>query len=321
MNLIWHNNRWWLSNTPRIGGRYPHVEVNYGYDPRMPWPAGEPLPVDFDYRTAPGGDMRQGTVDPLNEYEVVLNRNPPAKVGRFEKLEDVTNAGGGIPDDRKIYPFRMKYDTLDEVNRRLKNSIVLVSGRPVYVEETNQLRNGEFELIIFGQDNVRKKLNYTQAENVNTRSIQPEYIRKNGQIGYVTRLPARCNSQGMTHENTGFFTVGKGKRNNKEVRNFFERSQLPSFLGALADKDVVPWEEKFHGLMSKGVVTSFRMSPNLAVFYNQNQDRPFIEYKNRVLGHVEGSSVVSDDLPKPWIVNALREVNMTLKTGDSNEDE
>lgn len=90
---------------------------------------------------------------------------------------------------------------VEQLQLRLAGTIIEFDGRPVQVSRVNQ--NGSLELILLpgGRDNIVVPSN---DPRFNIRDFKLGYVNCHNTAGYLTRVPARQQRQGLTNANTVF---------------------------------------------------------------------------------------------------------------------
>lgn len=207
-------------------------------------------------------------------------------------------------DRPKLQPFKMKYDTLDEVRMRFNKTVILIKGNPFGVSDQRIVKD-QFYLLL---DDVSGKKSYVAVDDVpDFRPAAPGYVRVGESNGYLRRSPARVNQQGMTNQSVTIRRVGS--RDNLSFNT-------PSLLDALTSRGkTLPWEKSYRKLIDDRIVQTLRLSDTLAVYKKPNFDPIVVEYKGRRLGELHDHTVKvfdEDDMIQPWLKADVKKVDLEV---------
>jgi hypothetical protein len=99
----------------------------------------------------------------------------------------------------------IEYETAEEANMRLSNSVVLYDGRPVYISEIRrdeELPKGEICRVIMHElpltDNNRGERKYISSGKFNLAPFKMGFLNLAGKTFYLSRNTARQNRQGLS---------------------------------------------------------------------------------------------------------------------------
>lgn len=209
------------------------------------------------------------------------------------------------PFDRpRLAPFKLKYDTLDEVRMRFNKTVILVKGHPFHVSDQRHVGEAFYLLL----ENVNKTKSYIPVDEIpDLRPAPPGYVKIGETNGYFKRLPVRVNQQGMTSQSTQIRRVG-----NQDSIPF----NSPSLVEALDCRGkVLPWEKAYRTLIDDRIVSTFRLSDQIALYRKPQQVQVLVEYKGRRLGTLDDHTVHlfdEDDGIQPWLKRDANKVNLEI---------
>lgn len=219
---------------------------------------------------------------------------------------DTKNLTEKVFDRPRLRPFRLNYDTIDEVKMRFKGTCILIKGNPFYVSDT-RVNKRLFYLLL--EDIEDKKSTICLDEVSDFRSPPPGYVQMETEHAYMTRVPARVNQQGLNSQNTTLRRVSTGK-------NISFNSK--GLVAALSSKgSITPWKEDFRDLMVNKVIPEFRLSDEVALFTKKGVQSVYAGYRGRVFGTLEEGNTVKaydeDDLIQPWVKKHFDKVQLNLR--------
>lgn len=205
---------------------------------------------------------------------------------------------------RKVEQPRVKprFQSLHDIRLRLSGTCIFVGPDMYYVNDIYELDN-DYLLSVTGRDGKNRRVWYSN-ELIDLRSMEPQYVNLESGPYFVFRPPMRSQRQGMCDENL------RAKRPGDRQ---YQRPGLLSIVKGFGTQSV-PWSAEYARLMNvEGVLPTLRLSKDVA-FYRE-RDRLKAEYRGRLLGFVNDDTVYLDDsdLRRPWIQNALRDVNCSYR--------
>lgn len=215
----------------------------------------------------------------------------------IDKLQEISS------DRPRLQPFKMNYDTLDEVRMRFNKTVILVKGNPFAVTDQRQISE-QFYLLL---EDAQNKRSYSSLRDIpDFRPAAPGYVRLGESNGYLRRSPARVNQQGMTSNSVVIKKVG-------------DTANLPFNNGGLVDAlttrgKLLKWEASYERLFNDRVVSTMRLSDTLAV-YQKKAGGIVAEYKGRRLGDIKEGVVKlydEDDIIQPWLKSDAKKVDLEI---------
>lgn len=241
------------------------------------------------------------------------DREPPmaahnrAYMTQYPKLEidkmvdmDTYNRGVILP------PFKVEYDSHEQIQQKLYGTVILIKGHPFYVQATIQNEDGTFGLLLANRAGNFSWCMYSEISDF--RTLAPGYVNHSGLAYWVFRTPERQTYQGMTSRNTFAKAAGSDGRGTGLHHN--------TMLSCLTNRKNMPFQSNLIDLMEQGVITSIRLSNNLALHKVKNKGAVAgVEYIGRPFGLiVDGKVKVLDDadLGPTWIVKDCMDVNLEL---------
>lgn len=102
-----------------------------------------------------------------------------------------------------------KYETLEEINFRLQNTVVLYDGKPVYITKVRdpeedvgkEIARVYFVELPYGGKNVlngKETRKYLSSKNFDLAPFKMGYFNIDGKAIFATRNPVRQNQQGLS---------------------------------------------------------------------------------------------------------------------------
>jgi hypothetical protein len=226
---------------------------------------------------------------------------------------DTDKLPNAFPGRPALPPFKLPYDTIEEVRMRLRQTVIFIKNHPFIVHDCQTNRknpdvDGRFKLVLEDRDLKQSIIPLDKATDL--RGCPPSYVVRDGQVGYLNRIPARVNTQGMTPQNTTIRRVGTygGLQFN-----------LRSLVQFCAPRKAVKWSESLSELIVNDALREVRLDSNVAIFAKPSTEKLYAEYKGRRIGEIKEQTVIPDDpddLVQPWIVDDLRTVNLELRGGN-----
>jgi hypothetical protein len=218
---------------------------------------------------------------------------------------DKLKGGLEIPRDVKLAPFKVDYDTHEQINQKLNQTVILIKNVPFYVSQTADLGKGKFALLVQGLDGARGTVKYDDVSDC--RGIAPGYFNYRGSAAWVYRTPDRQNSQGMCSRNMEYKLAGT---------EAVQRPRHDFLLAALVTGKDIRYGENLHDVILSGAAQSIRLNNRIALYNVNKKGAPIgVEYCGRPLGLiVNGACKVIDDcdLRPTWINKDLADVGMRM---------
>lgn len=237
------------------------------------------------------------------EREVPNNRQ---YMKDFPELNlDKLQPGPDIPCDITLQPFKVEYDTHEQIEQKLRGTVILIKNVPFLVPNTIDLGRGKFALLVTDIDGQHKTVKYDDVQNC--RGIAPGYFMYGGEAVWLYRIPERQNQQGMSQRNMQYKTAGS------------ERVQAPGhnmLLKCLSTVKDIPFSPSLQDVLLGGSVYSLRLSNRIAIYQTKKKGAPIgIEYCGRVFGLVIGDGVKvfdENDRRPSWIHKDFQKVNLHM---------
>lgn len=113
-----------------------------------------------------------------------------------------------------------KYENAEEVNFRLKDTVVLYDGKPVYIVRVNMPEDEDrkeiarvffYDLPLVNRGANKETRKYLSSKKFDLAPFKMGYMNYNGSAVFVSRSPIRQNRQGLSQAVTTF-TDCKGRR-------------------------------------------------------------------------------------------------------------
>lgn len=263
-----------------------------------------------------------GQLHPLAALDVdpnVLRRvreppRPPAPEEKPKKKQEERDLPEGMIKSL-LPPFKLPY-TLDEIDARFRNSIILVRGNAYLVETVNTEADGTVLIGLYDDHQKRAWIKWDSIGSV--RSVPPMYITAESEGGdkftaWVARAPSTPRDN--AHQPHGDFVQGLTGRNGilkmvgKTDFQYGFRSVWTVLRGLKARQDMT-YDGKIEELLRKGFLSAIRLTDNVALFVKKGY--PYAEYKGRVLGRLSDNRVIlaEEDKDTPWICSELFRANL-----------
>jgi hypothetical protein len=107
----------------------------------------------------------------------------------------------------KLKPFKLEYDTLQEIRMRFHGTVIQIKGNPFYVSDLRKVKTKYYFLL----EDHREQKHQVCVDDIDTfRGAPPGYVTMDGSHGFMTRVPARVNQQGMNTNNTSILRISNG---------------------------------------------------------------------------------------------------------------
>lgn len=201
-----------------------------------------------------------------------------------------------------LNPFKIEYETYQEIKLRLLNTVIAIKGHPFLVQKIAHQANG-FKLAV---SDGSKTYSVMYKDLVDLRSIPPMYVNSPSSPGWLCRMPGRVYQQGMNRQNTLLKTIdGKGNIANLDANYFvktFNKRQLRK------------WDTTLKSLLDAGDLSSVRLSDEVAVKIDKG--KILACYRGRFLGKINDNDILvgdEDDLLQQWIERSVKEVGLELR--------
>lgn len=215
-------------------------------------------------------------------------------------VRDLTEKNFGRP---KLKPFKLEYDTLQEISMRFRQTAIQIKGNPFYVSDVRKVKKQYFFLI----ENARDQKFQVCVDDIDTfRGVPPGYVTLDGRHGFLSRVPARVNQQGMSPQNTSIVKISTQSGIVYNVKGIVQ---------AIESKGkILSWHRNYRDLMLNRAIPEMRLSDDVAVFTKKGQDQIYVGYHGRIFGKMNDDHRVSaldeDDLIQPWITKHFEKVNL-----------
>jgi len=221
---------------------------------------------------------------------------------KLEKVEE----GPYIPRDIQLSPFKVDYDTHEQINQKLNNTVIFIKNRPFLVLQTAE-QKGKFYLYVRGGGDGRNEGVIAYDEVKDCRGVAPGYWMHRGVAMWIYRSPERQNSQGMCGRNT-YYRIAGGSG--------VQPANANMLLDALQIAKDIPYAPNLSDIITGGGNTSIRLSHRIALFLANKKGAPLgVEYCGRPMGLIVNHACkVHDpfDLSPSWIKKDFDHVGLSL---------
>lgn len=267
------------------------------------WNAGLQIAMVDGLVFNPGNDIRPRVRREELESNVKLLKMYP------ELNLDKLVSGNVIARDIKLPPFKIDYDSHEQIQQKLLNTIILIKELPFYVRSTVDMGKGKYALVVSSGDaNMPGQFVVKYDDVKDCRGIAPGYYMYRGGAFWIYRIPERQNSQGMHQRNMQAKAAGTGSRGQSASHNFL--------LAALSPMKDIQYAGNLDELLVSGANTSIRLSNHISLYQTNKKGAPVgVEYCGRPLGLiVNGAVKVMDknDLRPSWIHKDLHKVSLVM---------
>jgi len=219
----------------------------------------------------------------------------------LDKLPD----GPEITRDIKLPPFKIDYDTHEQIHQKLNGTIILIKNQPFTVMETAEIKKGEFALAVYGNEREPRVVYYKDIADC--RGIAPGYFVYRGASYWTYRIPERQNSQGMHQRNMRMKAAGQ--QADTAARPEF----LMSALGVV--KDVI-YSNNLQDMILGGANQSIRLTNRVSLYNTGKKGAPIgVEYCGRDLGlivHDQCKVYDEADLGPSWLHKDMMQAGLNL---------
>ena len=264
------------------------------------WSGGLQLPMTRAFRLA--GDEGANPPRAARDQQEMIMAFNKWKALDLKKLKQ----GDPIIRDVSLPPFRVAYDTHEQINTKLNNTVIMIKDNPFYVRMVYDLGDGQFGLCVSDREGTNYGISY--ADVADCRPIAPGYVTRNSAVFWLYRGPERQNQQGMNHRTT--FIRGVNQQQHSGARYDF-------LLDALSSRKDIPYEPALGKMIENEAVGTLRLSNNIALFQSGKKGAPIgVEYCGRNFGLLIDTTVkVLDehDLRPSWIHKDLAAVNLRVR--------
>lgn len=214
-------------------------------------------------------------------------------------------SGPVIARDIKLPPFKIDYDSHEQIHQKLMNTVILVKNNPFYVQQTVDLGKGKFSLLVKDKDGANSVVKYDDVKDC--RGIAPGYFMYRGAACWIYRIPDRQNQQGMHQRNMQYKTAGSTRPNS---------ARYDFLLIALSTAKDMLYAENLQEVMLAGGTDSLRLTDKVALYLTQKKGAPIgVEYCGRSLGLIVNNYVKvmdENDLGPSWIHKDLHRANLVM---------
>jgi hypothetical protein len=269
--------------------------------------------LDSAYREADeelmAGYLPDGLPDPFAPPQVRFGA-PRARRPRDDGDGMANNAGvlkryGQLNLDKQLPPFKIDYDSHEQIHQKLCGTVILIKNRPFCVSETAEVKPGEYALVVYNEARDQKCVMYRDVADC--RGIAPGYFNYRGNAYWTYRVPERQNSQGMHQRNMQCKIAGQD----------MVSALRPDFLlSALNVAQNVKYGPNLHDLILGGVNASIRLTNRVALYSTKKKGAPIgVEYCGRPLGLIVNDCCkVHDesDLTPSWIHKDVHSAGLVL---------
>lgn len=220
------------------------------------------------------------------------------------KLEKVQE-GPVIPLDVKLPPFRVDYDSHEQLNQKLNGTVILIKNQPFTVLQTAE-QGGKYFLYVRGRDAIEGVVPYDEIKD--TRGVAPGYWMYRGQVYWIYRVPERQNSQGMHQRNMHSKKVGE---------RLVSGAQTNFMLEAFSYAKDMKYAPNLVDVVTATGGGGLRLSNRVALYLSGKRGAPLgVEYCGRPMGLIVNDYCkVSDelDLGPSWIRKDFSHVGLELR--------
>jgi hypothetical protein len=257
-----------------------------------------------------GGD---GLADPFAPARLARARprddgmaNNAGVLKRYGQLNlDKLEAGPDIPRDIKLPPFKIEYDTHEQIHQKLNGTIILIKNRPFVVSETAEIKPGKFVLVVY--DNARDQKYVPYEDVADCRGIAPGYFNYRGVAYWTYRIPERQNSQGMHQRNMQCKPAGSDS---------ITAARADFLLAALGMAQNVKFAPNLADLITGGANASIRLTNRVALHSTRKKGAPVgVEYCGRPLGLIVNDCCKvydESDLTPSWLHKDVNQAGLVL---------
>jgi hypothetical protein len=236
----------------------------------------------------------------IEENRLQENRAAVRRIKKHPELEIVRQ-----PVKRRISQprFWMGYDTLQDAQRRLLQSLVYIGAYPYWITDLAELAPEKYIAAV--QDEREQMFHVDLSDpDVDLRSFEPQYVTAQNGCLWLFRYPSRHQKQGPDTQNMGCQFVGSGSPSRLNV-------PVSEIIFNLKNQEPIVWSGAHQKLLATRAVRQLRLSPQVAVLSAPGGIG--LEYRTRLVGEVKDDIVVMDDKDKrPWIAETLKEVGLNV---------
>lgn len=217
----------------------------------------------------------------------------------LDKLEP----GPVVALDINLPPFKVDYDSHEQLHQKLGNTVILIKNQPFQVIQTARSKGKFFLYVRQGErDGI---IAYDDVKDC--RGISPAYWMHRGSAYWVYRVPERQNSQGMSARNT----VAK-----RCAQNGAQPASANFLVEALQMAKDIPYAPNLVDIITASGGSSLRLSHRVALFLSNKKGAPLgVEYCGRPLGLIVNHACKATDpldLSPSWIKKDLSHVGLEL---------
>ena len=178
-----------------------------------------------------------------------------------------------------------KYETQEEINFRLYNTVVMYDGNPVYITRVSLPENEDEKeiarvfflelpyggLAVARNQETRK---YLSSRKFDLAPFRMGYFNHGGQAIFASRAPVRQNQQGLTSKNVTFTDI-RGRKS--DIMNFNEMLRSKGFVDMV--NGVYPTFKEVGDMVGTKEQTSVAVSRLFAVGLDQDLEALVLLHK------------------------------------------
>ncbi|HUP80336.1 MAG TPA: hypothetical protein VM260_17405, partial [Pirellula sp.] len=173
----------------------------------------------------------------------------------------------------ELRPFKIEYETYQEIKLRLLNTVIAIKGHPFLVQKIAVKPDG-FQLAV--SDGLKTYV-VKYSDLVDLRSLPPMYIQTQAnQPGWLCRMPGRVYQQGINRQNTIVKSIDSKATVAALDTNYFVRT--------FGKRQKRTWDPTIKSLLEWGEIGSVRLSDDVAV--KSEKGKILACYKGRFLGKI-----------------------------------
>lgn len=178
------------------------------------------------------------------------------------------------------------YDTVEQVNMRLVNSVIMVDGQPVYVHGCSQDFSIERDVscisIHYFRSDGSEGSCFVDSQDIDVRNLRLGYVNTRQHTYYLARTPGRQQSQGLTRRNTYTYVTGQ----DEPSANMFDEFRRHGSLYRMLSNEYPTIEQCAAKLNDyNSGVTSIAFHKHFALVRNDNFDFLELHFKNERIGY------------------------------------
>lgn len=168
-----------------------------------------------------------------------------------------------------------KYETVDEIETRLSNSVVLYDGKPVLItgirfpeaEDGKEIARVFFKELPIG-GGVKDVRKFLSSKKFDLSPFPMGYFNHDGRVGYITRTANRQYKQGLNAKNCKIFDKTL-KTNNKHV--MFDRLSVSKAFADMVN-NIYPSFQEAEDMLDRADRTEVAIAHNFALVFEEDID-------------------------------------------------